>query len=405
MPRPGPRSYECTRKAWHSDSHQPMRGFLIQEIFRVVSETHSSQTKKKKEWQEKLPVVVSKAEEIMYSKANSEMEYMDLQTLWERTNDAINTIIHRKESTETGVHLQPCIEAALILGCTARSASRTQRNSNPRSYLNTSTQEHNPVFPGVLDNVIHARSSLLAPHHSSKLSPTSRILPYCLTPGRPLTANSTQLLMDSGSPHTCDINASVSYAFPFSSENRPASSRNQAFSIESHPSDNLSCAYPFYNCAHHQATDSQVVLQSFHGTNFHPVQLATFQAQSITKPYEKGFLHDFFTSDGGVNASDRRTAAEIRNADEIPPPIECDLSLHLGPLSVSSCARTETRCRHDVDTVGPSSSQGGNKSCDRSSRTSMKRKAPFNLVEAVHSSHHSQFSPDLFFNKMKKPTE
>lgn len=37
---------------------------------------------------------------------------MDLKTLWDRTNDAINTIIRRDESSETGDFLQPCIEGA-----------------------------------------------------------------------------------------------------------------------------------------------------------------------------------------------------------------------------------------------------------------------------------------------------
>lgn len=36
MPRPGPRPYVCERRAWHSDRHQPMRGSLIQEIFRCI---------------------------------------------------------------------------------------------------------------------------------------------------------------------------------------------------------------------------------------------------------------------------------------------------------------------------------------------------------------------------------
>lgn len=100
MPRPGPRPYECVRRAWHSDRHQPMRGSITQQIFRyflgancilcvllnfvickvlticlirVVIERHSVVTKKNREWQQKLPVVVLKAEEIMYSKANSEV--------------------------------------------------------------------------------------------------------------------------------------------------------------------------------------------------------------------------------------------------------------------------------------------------------------------------------------------
>lgn len=42
--------------------------------FRVVNEIHSSATRKNKEWQDKLPIVVLKAEEIMYSKATSEVE-------------------------------------------------------------------------------------------------------------------------------------------------------------------------------------------------------------------------------------------------------------------------------------------------------------------------------------------
>ncbi|KAI3687107.1 hypothetical protein L1987_80798 [Smallanthus sonchifolius] len=136
MPRPGPRPYECVRRAWHSDRHQPMRGSLIQEIFRVVNEIHSPATRKNKEWQDKLPVVVLKAEEILYSKASSEAEYMDLETLWDRANDAINTIIRLDEDTETGAFLQPCIEAALNLGCTPVRTSRSQRNNTSTYYLN-----------------------------------------------------------------------------------------------------------------------------------------------------------------------------------------------------------------------------------------------------------------------------
>ncbi|KAL1210359.1 hypothetical protein V5N11_006690 [Cardamine amara subsp. amara] len=146
MPRPGPRPYDCIRRAWHSDRHQPMRGLLIQEIFRIVCEIHSQSTKKNTEWQEKLPVVVLRAEEILYSKANSEAEYMDMKTLLDRTNDAINTIIRLDETTETGQFLQPCIEAALHLGCTPRRASRSQRNINPRCYLSQDSTK--------LDNIL-----------------------------------------------------------------------------------------------------------------------------------------------------------------------------------------------------------------------------------------------------------
>ncbi|KAL2453474.1 Uncharacterized protein Adt_49024 [Abeliophyllum distichum] len=42
-----------------------MRGLIIRQIFRLVHENHCPATKKNKEWQEKLPAVVLKAEEIM----------------------------------------------------------------------------------------------------------------------------------------------------------------------------------------------------------------------------------------------------------------------------------------------------------------------------------------------------
>jgi hypothetical protein len=37
-------------------------------------------------------------------------EYMDENTLWQRANDAIDTIIRKDESIESGALLQPCIE-------------------------------------------------------------------------------------------------------------------------------------------------------------------------------------------------------------------------------------------------------------------------------------------------------
>ncbi|XP_021769353.1 uncharacterized protein LOC110733594 isoform X2 [Chenopodium quinoa] len=157
MPRPGPRPYECVRRAWHSERHQPIRGSLIQEIFRIANEIHSPSTKKKKEWQEKLPIVVLKAEEIIYSKANSEAEYMDPKTLWDRANDAINTIIRREECSEdTGEFLQPCIE-----GCFPRRASRSQRNNHPRGYLT-----RNPDLSNVIEGNPKPSSSFV-PHYSN----------------------------------------------------------------------------------------------------------------------------------------------------------------------------------------------------------------------------------------------
>lgn len=190
MPRPGPRPYECVKRAWHSDRHQPMRGSLIQEIFRVVNEIHSSATRKNKEWQDKLPIVVLEAEKIMYSKANSEAEYMDLETLWDRANDAINTIIRLDETTETGDFLQPCIEAALNLGCTPMRTSRSQRNNTSTYYLSMKNTEPTFCPSNNLQKTTQENPMTITPfipHYSQIMKPRSMSLsPFNLKPQVPI---------------------------------------------------------------------------------------------------------------------------------------------------------------------------------------------------------------------------
>ncbi|KAL2340351.1 hypothetical protein Fmac_008291 [Flemingia macrophylla] len=171
MPRPGQRPYECMRRGWHSERHQPMRGSVIRQIFRVASEAHSPATKNNKEWQEKLPVVVLRAEEIIYSKANSEAEYLDPHTLVERLHDAINTIIRRDQTTETGHLLPPCVEAALNLGCKPVRTSRSDRHNNPGTYLASRNQnQHRPCSVSAKPVVINGINfvEVLDSNHQNK---------------------------------------------------------------------------------------------------------------------------------------------------------------------------------------------------------------------------------------------
>jgi len=37
MPRSAPKPYDCLRRPWHTQIHQPIRGTLIQEIFRSTT--------------------------------------------------------------------------------------------------------------------------------------------------------------------------------------------------------------------------------------------------------------------------------------------------------------------------------------------------------------------------------
>ncbi|KAF3447110.1 hypothetical protein FNV43_RR12290 [Rhamnella rubrinervis] len=298
MPRPGPRPYECVKRAWHSDRHQPIRGSLIKEIFRVANEIHSSATKKNKEWQEKLPIVVLKAEEIMYSKANSEAEYMDLKTLWDRTNDAINTIIRRDESTETGEFLQPCIEAALNLGCTPRRASRSQRNSNPRCYLSLNSPEVPSVSPSMLDNTAQGDyiiSSVCMSHGSNFGKP-------------PTTMNSTPLSCDSRNPVAQN------------GGNVPTSNYGQPLALENYAVSTSFTAYPLYYGKCHQFEELQRGFGAVPKSVSNPLE-----------PSKRGVVSNLFCN---KDASKTDSQGNVTGILQNPCNIGCDLSLRLGPLSL-----------------------------------------------------------------------
>lgn len=118
-----------------------------------------------------------------------------MNTLLDRTNDAINTIIRLDETTETGEFIQPCIEgikslklsyyhsldfssrlistskvfvlyasvAALHLGCTPRRASRSQRNINPRCYLSQDSTN--------LDNVLSRQYQVFMKPNNNNFGP------------------------------------------------------------------------------------------------------------------------------------------------------------------------------------------------------------------------------------------
>ncbi|KAK8505388.1 hypothetical protein V6N13_045827 [Hibiscus sabdariffa] len=287
MPRTGPKPYVCQRRAWHSDRHQAMRGSLVQEIFRVVNEIHSSATKKNKEWQEKLPVVVLKAEEIMYSKANSEADYMDLKRLWDRTNDAINTIIRRDESTETGKLLQPCIEAALNLGCTPRRVSRSQRNCDLRCYLNLGTREAD----GIARGNVKANSHCMA-GYSGFMKPTSM--------------NVTHF-------------NSVHNKCPFASENGSLPSSNPCLPIEKYPR-NLYSVFPLFYGNHSRFEEPR-----------HDLGVIPKLISSTVEPAQMGYTNNLLFSD--VDYSNKMNQTDVLNASKNPHELACDLSLRLGPVS------------------------------------------------------------------------
>ncbi|XP_027331070.1 uncharacterized protein LOC113846707 isoform X2 [Abrus precatorius] len=331
MPRPGPRPYECVKRAWHSERHQPVRGSIIQRIFRLVNDTHSPATKKNKEWQEKLPVVVLRAEEIMYSKANSEAEYLNPDTLWDRLNDAVNTIIRRDETTETGVLLPPCVEAALNLGCKPLRTSRSDRHTNPRTYLAPRTQQSPSVPPkpvgGSSLNYAKVTTSAVSQIHVSDANQHMH--------------------------HNSKLMGSSNYPF---SESFP-SGHHQPLKMEARPSLNMGTVYPLYygNETREPRPRTTALDNTCSDTIFvgRPVI-------PVPEPSGTGLLENF--SCGRFHHVANRIAKEAAmSTQEESPDGECDLILRLGQC-LHPCSSSKSGSAYEIDDFGLRVSQEGSKS-------------------------------------------
>ncbi|XP_019058289.1 PREDICTED: uncharacterized protein LOC104815272 isoform X2 [Tarenaya hassleriana] len=326
MPRPGPRPYECVKRAWHSDRHQPIRGSLIRQIFRLVREAHSATTRKNKEWQEKLPVVVLKAEEIMYSKANSEEEYTNAETLWNRVNDAVDTIIRRDESTETGQLLPPCVEAALNLGCVAVRASRSQRHSNLRTYLTPRIQE--PVSaPGrTADTTSNEPYRDCQSHKSNKPSHSAKAGITVDIPDNSATENNKFIAPCGGRPF---LHGSILQM-----------GHNQLARLDTGAPVTLGSVYPLYYGANSRA-DKQVNLSGvIEQTSAGPVIIGMPIGVPDSYPGEKAGFQDLFSRSTTALTSRETEQAKLKETLDKRTKVICDLSLRLGP-SPEPCARME----------------------------------------------------------------
>lgn len=339
MPRPGPRPYECVRRAWHSDRHQPMRSSIVQQIFKVVYEHHSAATKKNREWREKLPTVVLRTEEIMYSKANSEAEYLDLGTLWDRVNDAIDTIIRRDESTETGELLPPCVEAALNLGCVPVRASRSQRHNNPRNYLNPRAQE--PVSP----------ASMVSDGNSTDQNRNLLLLRSGNQSILERSANGNSIAMDSGSNRHFVPNMNCPPTSLCKKSYSPAN--NQIGLNNRNTSLNLGSVYPLYYGTNFQPKDSWPGVQEPQNSKEIIVGRPIFA--SAEKPAEfgrrplltretneiapLGCLRPLLPRETNEIAPDRIKPVDFGEKNAETPDTACDLSLRLGLCSDATFCR------------------------------------------------------------------
>ncbi|KAH6779265.1 hypothetical protein C2S52_010502 [Perilla frutescens var. hirtella] len=335
MPRPGPRPYECVRRAWHSERHQPMRGLIIQQIFRLVHDNHSAATKKNKEWQEKLPIVVLKAEEIMYSKANSEAEYSNVDTLWDRVNDAVDTIIRKDESTETGQLLPPCVEAALNLGCVPVRASRSQRHNNPRTYLRPSYQECSSMSPRFLNDNVNERNPDLMPPQASSSSMLRM----------PQNVDSPRLVWECSKRIAPSANQHIASSFD---KLHSVGNRN-GVEVDRNAPLNRGSVYPLYYGTGFKPEVHQLGFQGAQKSDSVIIGVPVFS--SAAEPAVEGGLQNLFPCSEDRNVGKKTCEVVSMDNKGKGPQVGFDLSLRLGMFSDSNSSR-EKGSSYVTDSLG-----------------------------------------------------
>ncbi|XVF88354.1 hypothetical protein PTKIN_Ptkin19aG0044100 [Pterospermum kingtungense] len=271
----------------------------------------------------------------MYSKANSEAEYMNPETLSDRVNDAINTIIRRDESTETGELLPPCVEAALNLGCHPVRASRSQRHCNPRTYLTPRVQEPVPAAPRILDKGCDERYPQLSPVQSG--NQVTRLATN-VTPNIPVLQSNR-------------------HSYPFLPENCP-SGYDQLMRMETNTPPNLGQVYPLYYGLHYQYAESQSQTGSPAQENIASKTIIVGRpiGTSIVERAEMGSLQNLFSSSDVDVGGKRIGQQDIRHTHEK----SLDLTLRLGLFS-DPCMQVEKNSICETEEAGPSSFQGGGK--------------------------------------------
>lgn len=304
---------------------------------------------------------------------------MNLETLWDRLNDAVNTIIRRDETTESGDRLPPCVEgknilafqvldsyrkcirfslffviclyehkplvipvlsffaaslwnsAALNLGCVPVRASRSQRHSNPRTYLTPRGQE--PTLDKATDERCLPTSSL----------PPANQLNFA----RAKTMNPKQ--------HN---NPTIPSNPAFLLENVPVV-HNSYSMTETNTPLNLGSVYPLYYGFRCPTEEPNLGSQISADAN----QQTIFLGRPIVSSTEPPAEHCLRSCKTG-NAMSRFPPEVITAREEKLPDTECDLSLRLG-LPSQPCVSTRKAWALETGDIAPSSSHETHKFHDQ----------------------------------------
>lgn len=235
-------------------------------------------------------------------------------------------------------------------------ASRSQRHSNPRSYLTPRAQEPASSPARIFDKTTYEQRPLLPFHSGNQLNLA-----------RATAMNPARLVSESNIHVNPSSKLSVPRNYPLLIENT-AAGRNQFLAMESDSLLNFGTVYPVYYGTHSQTGESQ--LGSWMPKEPHSETI--FVGKPITaatgEPAKNSVLQNPFSCQNAENASNRFLQMDVLDTQEKPQEKECDLSLRLG-LSSHSCMSIGSSSVCETEDVRSTSSQEGGRFSDLSPQT------------------------------------
>lgn len=225
-----------------------------------------------------------------------------------------------------------CCSAALNLGCIPVRASRSQRHTNPRTYLTPRAQEPSSAATRVLDRISDERCPQLLPLHSGNQ----------LSFARGPVANSTNFLSESNTHvNRNNNNLAAPRGLALSPEN-VVSGHNQATVMDINASLNFGSVYPLYYGKHYRTEEYQSGPQFPENVHSETIYVGT----PVIPP----------AATAEPTTRDCFTRADAMDSQENEREAECDLALRLGQVS-HPFGRTEKNVATETEDVSSTSSQ------------------------------------------------
>lgn len=212
-----------------------------------------------------------------------------------------------------------CFSAALNLGCIPVRASRSQRHSNPRSYLSPRVQEPVSAPLRVMEKTNNKQCPQSAPLQSSSQLNFARTT---------IAVNSTFPVSECNHHLTEASNVASPCSYPQLYENISAGC-SQFMTRDTNKQPNLGSVYPLYYGNNYHNERPHLVSQLIE-RNPNIIYVGNPISSLVTESAKMDVLQNLFSCPSAQIAAENISQGDFRITHEKSPGTQCDLSLRLG---------------------------------------------------------------------------